>query len=269
MARPGEVVRTHQERGDSKWRTTQGIQPNATIPGRCVAAIPISTPFYTERWCGRSGGGGGRRRQAGRRERGHRIAPDHQATRGWPAVGRQPPLGHWAGPPPAPVDQAPRVLTQSQSPFAVVFSCIDSRVPPELVFDRGLGDIFVIRTGAQTVNDVTLGSVEFGPEETGTPLIIVLGHQRCGAVIAAIHAIQNHGHAPGHIQAVVDALKPAYNVAIHQSGDLVDNMVRAQTKLTVALLKSDPALAERVQAGELMIVGGRYSLETGRVEIIA
>jgi carbonic anhydrase len=151
----------------------------------------------------------------------------------------------------------------------VVFSCIDSRVPPELVFDRGLGDIFVIRTGAQTVNDVTLGSVEFGPEETGTPLIIVLGHQRCGAVIAAIHAIQNHRHAPGHIQAVVDALKPAYNVAIHQSGDLVDNMVRAQTKLTVALLKSDPALAERVQAGELMIVGGRYSLETGRVEIIA
>ncbi len=160
-------------------------------------------------------------------------------------------------------------LTQSQSPFAVVFSCIDSRVPPELVFDRGLGDMFVIRTGAQTVDDVTLGSVEFGPEENGTPLILVLGHQRCGAVIAAINAIQNHGHAPGHIQAVVDALKPAYNVAIHQSGDLVDNMVRAQTKLTVALLKSDPVLAERVHAGELMIVGGRYSLDTGGVEIIA
>ena len=160
-------------------------------------------------------------------------------------------------------------LAQSQSPFAVVFSCIDSRVPPELVFDRGLGDMFVIRTGAQTVDDVTLGSVEFGPEENGTPLILVLGHQRCGAVIAAINAIQNHGHAPGHIQAVVDALKPAYNVAIHQSGDLVDNMVRAQTKLTVALLKSDPVLAERVHAGELMIVGGRYSLDTGGVEIIA
>jgi carbonic anhydrase len=160
-------------------------------------------------------------------------------------------------------------LTQSQSPFAVVFSCIDSRVPPELVFDRGLGDVFVIRTGAQTVDDVALGSVEFGPEETGTPLILVLGHQRCGAVIAAIDVIQNHGHAPGHIQAVVDALRPAYNVAIHQSGDLVDNMVRAQTKLTVALFKRDPVLAERVHAGELMIVGGRYGLDTGGVEIIA
>jgi carbonic anhydrase len=160
-------------------------------------------------------------------------------------------------------------LTRSQSPFAVVFSCIDSRVPPELVFDRGLGDMFVIRTGAQTVDDVTLGSVEFGPEENGTPLILVLGHQRCGAVIAAIDVIQHHGHGPGHIQAVVNALKPAYNVAVHQSGDLVDNTVRAQTKLTVALLKRDPVLAERVHAGELMIVGGRYSLGTGRVEIIA
>ena len=161
-------------------------------------------------------------------------------------------------------------LTHSQSPFAVVFSCIDSRVPPELVFDRGLGDIFVIRTGAQTVDDVPLGSVEYGPEENGTPLIFVLGHQSCGAVKAAIDAIQhNHGHAPGHIQAIVNALKPAYNVAIHQSGDLVDNMVRAQTRLTVALLKRDKVLAERVHAGELMIVGGRYSLDTGGVEIIA
>jgi carbonic anhydrase len=160
-------------------------------------------------------------------------------------------------------------LTRSQSPFAVVFSCIDSRVPPELVFDRGLGDMFVIRTGAQTVDDVTLGSVEYGPEENGTPLIFVLGHQRCGAVVAAINAIQNHAHAPGQIQAVVDALRPAYNLAMQEAGDLVDNMVRAQTKLTVTLLKRDPVLAERVHAGELMIVGGRYSLDSGAVDIIA
>jgi carbonic anhydrase len=128
----------------------------------------------------------------------------------------------------------------------------------------------VIRTGAQSVDDVPLGSVEYGPEENDTPLILVLGHQSCGAVKATINAIQNNnGQAPGYIQAVVNALKPAYDVAINQSGDLVDNMVRAQTKLTVALLKSDEVLAERIHAGKLMIVGGRYSLDTGKVEIIA
>jgi carbonic anhydrase len=161
-------------------------------------------------------------------------------------------------------------LARGQSPFAVVFSCIDSRVPPEIVFDRGLGDMFAVRTGAQTVDPVPLGSVEFGAEESATRLVLVLGHQRCGAVIAAIEAIQhNGGHAPGHIQALVNALKPAYRVAVEEPGDLVDNMVRAQTRLTVALLKNDPVMAEHVQSGTLLIVGGYYSLDTGLVQIIA
>jgi carbonic anhydrase len=162
-----------------------------------------------------------------------------------------------------------RQLATRQEPFAVVFSCIDSRVPPEIVFDRGLGDLFVTRTGAQTVDDVALGSVEFGPDELGTGLIFVLGHQACGAVQAAIPAIKANQRAPGHIQAVVDALRPAYDVASRRPGDPVDNMVRAQTILTVAQLKADAGLAERIHAGKLMIVGGRYSLDTGRVELIA
>jgi carbonic anhydrase len=165
--------------------------------------------------------------------------------------------------------QRRRRLAKGQNPFAVIFSCIDSRVPPEIVFDRGLGDLFVTRTGAQTADGVALGSVGFGPDELGTPLIFVLGHQSCGAVIAAIESIRTNTPAPGHVQAVVDALRPAYAVAVHQSGDLVDNMVRAQTKLTVAQLKKEPGLAEKIRAGRLMIVGGRYSLTTGRVEIIA
>jgi carbonic anhydrase len=161
-------------------------------------------------------------------------------------------------------------VAASQSPFAVVFSCIDSRVPPELVFDRGLGDIFVVRTGGQSVDDVALGSVEFGPDELNTGLVVVLGHERCGAVTATIEAIQDHGgRAPGHIQAVVNALRPAYDVAVRRPGDLVDNMVRAQTTLTVAQLKADAPLADRIRAGALVIVGGRYDLDSGRVDLIA
>jgi carbonic anhydrase len=142
-------------------------------------------------------------------------------------------------------------------------------VPPEIVFDRGIGDLFTTRTGAQTADAVALGSVEFGPDEAGTPLIFVLGHQACGAVKASIESIRTNTPAPGHVRAVVDALRPAYDVAVRQSGDMVDNMVRAQTKLTVAQLKKEPDLAEKVRAGRLMIVGGRYSLTTGRVQILA
>jgi carbonic anhydrase len=165
--------------------------------------------------------------------------------------------------------QRRRRLAKGQKPFAVVFSCIDSRVPPEIVFDRGIGDLFTARTGAQTADAVVLGSVEFGPDEAGTPLIFVLGHESCGAVKASIESIRTNTPAPGHVRAVVDALRPAYDVAVRQSGDMVDNTVRAQTKLTVAQLKKEPGLAEKIRAGRLMIVGGRYSLKTGRVQIIA
>jgi carbonic anhydrase len=158
-----------------------------------------------------------------------------------------------------------------QHPFAVVFSCIDSRVPPEIVFDRGVGDLFVIRTGAQVLDEgVVFGSVEFGPN--GYPssrLILVLGHQECGAVIAAIDHIANDTKAPGHIQAVVDALRPAYEVAVKEPGpDLVEKMVRAQVILTVDRLKKDELLAEQIANKGLWIVGGRYDLVSGRVEII-
>lgn len=158
-----------------------------------------------------------------------------------------------------------------QDPVAVVFSCIDSRVPPEIVFDCGIGDLFVIRTGGEALDDlVVLGSLEFGPSGySSTRLVIVLGHQRCGAIIAAIESIQAHVPAPGHIQAIVDALRPAYHAAVGQPGDLVENMVRAQVRLTVAALRADPLLAELVRSQGLLVVGGRYDLESGAVEIIA
>ena len=161
-------------------------------------------------------------------------------------------------------------LRHVQHPFATVFSCIDSRVPPELVFDRGIGDLAVIRTGAQVLDEgIVFGSVEFAADHLHTPLILVMGHQRCGAVEAAIHTIQSGGTAPGHIQAVVDALRPAYDVAIKQTGDLLDNMVRAQTKLTVKRIRHDPLIEEFIHRGELIVAGAYYSLDTGAVSMIA
>jgi carbonic anhydrase len=161
-------------------------------------------------------------------------------------------------------------LRHVQHPFATVFSCIDSRVPPELAFDRGIGDRAVIRTGAQVLdNGVVFGSVQFTPDHLDTSLILVMGHQRCGAVDAAIHTIHSGGTAPGHIQAIVDALRPAYDVAIKQSGDLLDNMIRVQTKLTVKRIRHDPLIGEFIHRGELIVVGAYYSLDTGVVSIIA
>ncbi|HBW17808.1 MAG: carbonic anhydrase [Streptosporangiaceae bacterium] len=158
-----------------------------------------------------------------------------------------------------------------QDPFATIVSCIDSRVPPELIFDRGIGDLFVIHTGAQALDElVVLGSVEFGPSGyRSVRLIVVLGHQRCGAVQAAISAIETGQPAPGHIQAVVDALRPAYHASAGQPGDQVDNMVRAQTRLTVERLRDDPLLRELIVTDGLTIVGGHYDLDSGVVQLIA
>jgi carbonic anhydrase len=162
-------------------------------------------------------------------------------------------------------------VARHQNPFATVVSCIDSRVPPEIVFDRGIGDMFVIRTGAQALDDlVVLGSVEFGPVNyASSRLLFVLGHQGCGAVAGAIRHIRSGIPAPGHIQAVVDALRPAYQVAHGQPGNLLDNMTRAQTRLTVQRLKRDPVLARLIATTNLTIVGGHYRLYSGVVQIIA
>jgi carbonic anhydrase len=163
-----------------------------------------------------------------------------------------------------------RHLAPHQEPFAIVVSCIDSRVPPELVFDCGLGDIFVIRTGGQALDQrVVLGSIEFGPVNYHSArLVLVLGHSGCGAVTAALSVIRGGGQAPGHIQAVVDALRPAYHEAMRESGDLLENMIRAQTRLTVRRLQSDPLLSEFIATDGLLIVGCHYDLDSGAVEII-
>ena len=159
-------------------------------------------------------------------------------------------------------------LAQSQKPFAIVFGCVDSRAAPELLFDRGLGDLFVIRTAGHVLDNAALGSIEFGAAELKIPLIVVLGHERCGAVSATIEAIEKHTEAPDQIAALVKGITPAVEKVHGQPGDQLDNVVRANTELTVAQLKTTPILAEALNKGALKIVGGRYDLDSGMVEII-
>ncbi|GHE12619.1 carbonic anhydrase [Streptomyces alanosinicus] len=163
-----------------------------------------------------------------------------------------------------------QLVAQEQEPFGSILSCIDSRVPPELLFDTGLGDLYVMRTGGQAVGPVVTGSVEYGPMTSDTPLVVVLGHQRCGAVKAAYKSLHDGKPLPGNLQAIVRALRPAYEQAVKEGGtDPVETMARAQVKLTAGALRSNDDLAPLVRKGSLAVVGAYYSLDTGKVEILS
>jgi len=159
-----------------------------------------------------------------------------------------------------------KTVAQAQHPFAVVLGCADSRVPPALLFDQGLGDLFVIRVAGNILDDGTLASIEFATAELGVPLVMVLGHQRCGAVKATLDG----GEVPGHISRLVEAIKPALIQIQDQKGDRLDNAVRANVKMVVGqITASTPILADLVNKGKLKVVGGHYALDNGIVEIIA
>ena len=154
-------------------------------------------------------------------------------------------------------------LTKSQHPFAVVVGCSDSRVPPELVFDEGLGDLFVIRVAGNVIDDHALGSIEYAVDHLAVRLVVVLGHQRCGAVKAAKETIAAKGQAPGHIQSLVTAIQPA--VEATAKGDL-EATVRENVKNVVQALRSSaPLLKGKVDSGEIKVVGAYYNLDTGSV----
>ena len=157
-------------------------------------------------------------------------------------------------------------LTKSQHPFAIILSCSDSRVPPEIVFDQGLGDLFIVRVAGNVLNDEGLGSIEYGVEILGARFIVVLGHQSCGAVDAAMKTVAAKGKAPGHIQSLVTAIKPV--VTATPKGDL-DTMIKANVKHVVDRLRSStPILKARVDSGEVQVIGGYYTLDTGAVTFL-
>jgi carbonic anhydrase len=154
-------------------------------------------------------------------------------------------------------------LAKSQHPFAIILSCSDSRVPPGIVFDEGLGELFIVRVAGNVLNDEGLGSIEYGVDVLGARLIVVLGHQSCGAVDAAIKTIASKGKAPGHIQSLVTAIKPVVDAT--PEGNL-DATIKANVKHVVdALRSSTPILKSRVDSGEVQVIGGYYTLDTGAV----
>src|SRR5881398_452342 len=157
-------------------------------------------------------------------------------------------------------------LAKSQHPFAIIVSCSDSRVPPEIVFDQGLGDLFVLRVAGNVIDDHSLGSIEYAVDHLSVRLIVVLGHQRCGAVKAAKETIAAKGEAPAHIQSQVTAIQPA--VEATTKGDL-ETTVRENVKNVVQALRSSaPVLKAKVDSGELRVLGAYYSLDTGAVSFL-
>lgn len=155
-------------------------------------------------------------------------------------------------------------VAQAQHPFATILSCADSRVPAEIVFDQGIGDIFDVRIAGNIATHEAIGSIEYAVVLLGSPLLMVMGHERCGAVTAAV---QNES-LPGDISTFVKAIKPALKKVKDQPGDAVENAVVANVQYQIERLKRSQLLSEQVQSGKLKIVGGRYDLDTGRVNIV-
>jgi carbonic anhydrase len=157
------------------------------------------------------------------------------------------------------------VLEKGQYPFAAIVCCADSRVPPEIVFDQGLGDLFVLRTAGNIVDDLGVACLEYAAAHLGVPLIVVMGHSRCGAVTAAVEG----GKAPGRLSVILAALAPAVEKAKNRSGDVVDAAARENVKSLVATLEGgEGVLKDLVDRGALRVVGAFYDIEHGSVEFI-
>lgn len=156
-------------------------------------------------------------------------------------------------------------LNAGQHPFAIILGCSDSRVPPELIFDQGLGDLFVIRDAGNVIDDQVLGSIEYAAEHLGTHLIMVLGHEKCGAVSATLAG----GEAPGHIKAVVDTIRPSFELSKNEPGDQVHNCVVANARRVARQIReSEPILHELVMQGKLKVVAADYDIASGKVTLI-
>ncbi|MFI8825278.1 carbonic anhydrase [Streptomyces sp. NPDC053431] len=147
----------------------------------------------------------------------------------------------------------------SQHPMATVIGCIDSRVPPELVFDQGLGDLLSVRSAGQALDEAVLGSIQFGVEELHVGLVVVLGHERCGAAAAAVEYVRTGNPVEGHLERVVEELAPAARATRHLPGDWVENTVRANVDRVTRRLARDAAFSDA------LIVGARFDLDTGKV----
>jgi carbonic anhydrase len=163
------------------------------------------------------------------------------------------------------------LVSEGQKPFAAVLACADSRVPPELIFDQGLGDLFVIRIAGNTATDpFVIGSFEYAIEHVGVLVAFVLGHSDCGAVKAAIETVSTGVLPPDDIAELVIPIIPAVEAVEDQPKDeLLDAAIEENVKLTTQSLSDVPVVHEAVAAGSLLVAGGEYELASGKVELVA
>lgn len=155
-------------------------------------------------------------------------------------------------------------VARGQKPFASILSCADSRVPVEILFDRGFGDLFVVRDAGNIATPEETGSLEFGTLILGSKVLMVMGHENCGAVKATID-----GNAvPGQIGSIIDAIKPALT-NLSQSGDKLENAVKANVLFQMERLKQSPVISQLIEEGKLKVVGGYYDLDTGEVSLVS
>lgn len=171
----------------------------------------------------------------------------------------------------------PPTLVREQKPNAIILGCSDARVPVELIFDQGLGDLFVIRVAGNVVAPSQIGSVEFAAEKFGTRLVVVLGHSHCGAVTACIEALVNpDAYYSPNLQSIVDRIRPSV-LNLHEittaAGDdvdmdeLIDRSIRANVSMSVSQLKHGSRILEdMVKSGDLLIIGAEYDVATGKVD---
>ncbi len=156
-------------------------------------------------------------------------------------------------------------VLKGQHPFAVIITCSDSRVPPDIIFDQGLGDLFVIRNAGNVSDEHVIASVEYAVCHLGIPLVVVMGHQNCGAVTAALQDAKDSKH----ITNLVKSIKPAVEIARRKKGDLLDNSIRYNVQIVVNELKrSKPIIAKLAKEGSIKVLGAYYHLDTGKVDFI-
>ncbi|WP_322999537.1 carbonic anhydrase [Castellaniella sp.] len=162
-----------------------------------------------------------------------------------------------------------QALAGGQNPYAAILGCADSRVAPEYAFDSARGDLFVARVAGNFANDDMLGSLEYAVAVLNVPAILVLGHERCGAVDAAVKAVKDHAQFPGHIQSLVNALVPAVRQVGPDRADLLDAAIAQNVRNGMAdLATRSSIIAQAQQAGKLKIAGGIYRLGTGKVDFL-
>lgn len=165
-----------------------------------------------------------------------------------------------------------QALAEGQAPPAIILGCADSRVAPEIIFDQGVGELFVVRGAGNMVGSgpILKGSIEFGVAELGARLIMVLGHTACGACAAAIKFIDDKKALPGSIEGLVDYIRPSVRMVAGQAGDKLTNVTKANVLAGVKkLAELDPILSKFAKSGELKIVGGIYDLGTGKVDLVS